>query len=131
MNIPGEDDFNFMIQLFARGRLWITANERLFWAERARRVKEWRELTAWSARQRHLPKMMKARIVCELHFADSRRRDPANWADTAKACVDGLVDAGVFDDDSSKYVIGPDMRIGAVVPRQFRGIDLRIYPLGR
>lgn len=44
-----------------------------------------------------------------------RRRDPANWYGSFKAAVDGLVDAGLFDDDDHTRVVGPDMRLGKVV----------------
>ncbi|WP_069773061.1 hypothetical protein [Streptomyces sp. LUP30] len=40
------------------------------------------------------------------------RRDPANWYPSFKGAVDGLVDAGLFDDDDHTRVLGPDMRLG-------------------
>lgn len=46
---------------------------------------------------------------------NGRRRDPANWYGSFKAAVDGLVDAGLFDDDDHTRVVGPDMRLGKVV----------------
>ncbi|MFI1734014.1 hypothetical protein ACH40E_33340 [Streptomyces acidicola] len=46
---------------------------------------------------------------------NGRRRDPANWYGSFKAAVDGLVDAGLFDDDDHTRVVGPDMRLGEVV----------------
>lgn len=45
-----------------------------------------------------------------LVWADNRRRDPGNWYPTAKAIVDGLVDAGILIDDDHTKVVGPDMR---------------------
>ncbi|MFR9796173.1 hypothetical protein ACL02U_09755 [Streptomyces sp. MS06] len=46
---------------------------------------------------------------------NGRRRDPANWYGSFKAAVDGLVDAGMFEDDDHTRVLGPDMRLGRVV----------------
>lgn len=46
---------------------------------------------------------------------NGRRRDPANWYGSFKAAVDGLVDAGLLDDDDHTRVVGPDMRLGKVV----------------
>jgi crossover junction endodeoxyribonuclease RusA len=109
------------------GHEWITANQRLFWRIRSERTKMWRRSTAWHARAAKLPYIPAALIVCELRFATKHRRDPANWAPTAKACVDGLVDAGVFDDDDHKHITGPDMRIGAVVAPFLRGVALHIF----
>lgn len=41
-----------------------------------------------------------------------RRRDAANWYPSFKAAVDGIVDAGLLDDDDHEHVVGPDMRLG-------------------
>jgi len=112
------------------GRLgWLTDNQRLHWADKAGRVRAWRLATYFWARHLRLPRIEYARIVCELRFVEVRRRDPNNWAPTGKACVDGLVDAGVFADDNAKHVIGPDMRLGPLVARKDKGLHLLIYPL--
>jgi hypothetical protein len=122
-------DYHFLLPLEARGRLWISSNQRLFWAEKARRTKAWRDLACVMATQFNLPWLPKAHIIADLHFPDRRVRDANNYADTAKACIDGLVDAGMFDDDDHTRVVGPDMRISTVLPKQHVGIDLRIFPL--
>lgn len=109
-------------------RKWINANRRLFFMERSRRTKAWRDYTRVRAIAAQIPHLPGGRVVCELRFADSRRRDSANWAPTAKAIVDGLVDAGVFPDDSHKFVAGPDMRIGAPVGASAVGVHLFIHP---
>lgn len=119
----------YRLEVVAGGLGWLTENERMHWASRSQRVKGWRLATYLRAKQVGLPRLEFARIVCEVRFSDARRRDPGNWAPTAKACVDGLVDAGVFDDDDSTRVVGPDMRLGPVVSRPFRGVHLLIYPL--
>lgn len=111
------------------GKKWINANQRLFWMERSRRTKEWREQARLKAVALNIPHLPGGRVVCELRFCDNRRRDPANWAPTAKAAIDGLVDAGVFVDDSHKYVVGPDMRIGQPVAAAAAiGMQLFIHP---
>ncbi|MEU0397966.1 hypothetical protein ABZ208_35475 [Streptomyces sp. NPDC006208] len=61
------------------------------------------------------PLLRHAYILGVLHPPSRRRADPANWYPSFKAAVDGLVDAGVFEDDDHTRVIGPDMRIGPVV----------------
>lgn len=104
-------------------KAWINANHRYHWRVKAAMTKTWREETGWLAAASLHP-MDQAQIICELSFADRQRRDPANWAPTAKACVDGLVDAGILVDDSHHYVTGPDMRIGPVSARHFRGLKL-------
>lgn len=119
----------YRLEILSGGREWITANQRLFWAARSQRTRSWRLAAAMRAQEMQLPKLTKALIVCELRFSDNRRRDPHNWMPTAKACVDGLVDAGVFEDDNHNIVTGPDMRIGPKVVPAWRGLHFLIYPL--
>lgn len=121
----------YPLELLRGDREWITANQRLFWRVRSQRTKAWRSHAADRARENEIPHLRRALIIAELRFADDRRRDPANWAPTAKACVDGLVDAGVFEDDSYRFVTGPDMRIGTKVQREKSGLFLLIYPTER
>jgi len=42
--------------------------------------------------------------------------DPGDWAPSAKAYVDGLVDAGLLPDDNSAHPSGPYPEIGPPVP---------------
>jgi hypothetical protein len=121
--------YYYRLEILAGGLGWLNENQKLDWWIRAQRVQGWRLAAGWSAKQERLPKLDYARIVCELRFTDTRRRDPNNWAPTAKACVDGLVDAGVFSDDDNTHVIGPDMRLGPKVPLAWKGVHLLIYPL--
>lgn len=123
-----EPGFYYVLDVPADGLAWLTMNQRLFWRVRNERTQGWRTATAWRARKAGLPRIQKARIECVLRFTDKRLRDAGNWAPTAKACVDGLVDAGVFADDNSRHVIGPDMRLGSVVAPEARGLHLFIYP---
>lgn len=108
---------------------FLSANHRSHWREEAARVRAWREAAGWAAKKARLPKLERVHIVCWLGFPDERRRDPANWAPTAKACVDGLVDVGVLVDDDHRHVVGPDMRIGEPHPKPGR-LVIGIYDLG-
>lgn len=54
----------------------------------------------------------RARIVGYYRPARAGRADPANWYPSFKAAVDGLVDAGLLEDDDHTRLVGPDMRLG-------------------
>lgn len=88
---------------------FLTANQRLHWRKKAELTKAWRRATKEAAFDIDAT-FTRARIICSIRWPDNRRRDPGNWFVTAKACVDGLVDAGVLEDDDSERVVGPDMR---------------------
>lgn len=94
----------------------LTENQRLHWAERARRVKAWRTDTAWYAIHHHGRTLLGPSTVDIAIPVAPRdiRRDPANWIPTCKAAIDGLVDAGWFEDDSSEYVtvLEPTLVVG-------------------
>lgn len=96
---------------------WMSANQRLHWASRSNLTAAWRHAAGWNARHTKVPALGPTLVVAELHMVPRRRVriDPANYAPTAKACVDGLVDAGIWPDDSSGWVTGPDMRLGPPV----------------
>ncbi|MFC6883380.1 hypothetical protein [Actinomadura yumaensis] len=93
----------------------MNANDRLHWRPRNDRTQAIKDAVIVLVRQQRLPRLERARIIC--HYRPGprqRRRDPANWAPSAKAAVDGLVAAGVLDDDDHTRVVGPDMRLGPV-----------------
>jgi len=121
---------SYRIEIPLGGRTWITANMRGGWQPRARATRLWRAAAGWKAKQLGGVSFVHgARVICELRFFGKRRRDPANWADTAKAVLDGFVDSGVFPDDNSDYVTGPDMRLGAsVAAPRIEALIVHIFP---
>jgi hypothetical protein len=93
----------------------LSANDRRHWAVQRKLVKAWRDMAHWQAKADKLPPLpVPVRIVATVHRPDrtQRRWDAGNYAPTAKAIVDGLVDAGLLPDDANRYVTGPDMRAG-------------------
>lgn len=114
------------------GTQLLNANQRLHYHTQAARTAWLREQTGWLARQQQIPPISRARIVCELLPPDNRRRDPANWAPTAKAMTDGLVDAGVLPDDDHTHLAGPYMELTPPAQRARRRtltVKLHIHEL--
>jgi crossover junction endodeoxyribonuclease RusA len=105
---------------------WLTANDRQSWTVRYRTVRRWRHDTALYATAAKIPPMTGAYIIAELRFTTAGHRDPGNWYETAKACVDGLVDAKVLPDDDARHVVGPDMREGRKSPN--KQLILHLWP---
>lgn len=92
----------------------LTSNQRLHHHKRAELTRNWRLRTAILARK--LPAVTSAHVTYWIHPTTNRRRDVANYYPTIKACLDGVVDAGVLPDDDDKHVIGPDPRLGEKRP---------------
>ncbi|MDJ0321673.1 hypothetical protein [Pseudarthrobacter sp. PS3-L1] len=91
---------------------FINSNQRYNRHAKAKMIKAWRETAAKKANG--IPQFgHQVRILAHIFKPiDTYRFDPNNLADTTKAIVDGLVDAGLFIDDSRQYVLGPDHRWG-------------------
>lgn len=108
-----EPDFTLFIP---RADEWMNKNRRrnTHWTSDARQTAAWREAAGWAARAAKLPALGPSHVVAYLHMNAHRRSriDPSNYNLTACAAVDGLVDVGVWPDDSADWVVGPDMRLG-------------------
>ena len=90
----------------------INANDRLHYQAKAKLTKAWREAAAGAiwVNPRVKPLHESARVIVAVRFPTNHRRDVGNYYPTAKAILDGLVDAGVLPDDNDQHVTGPDMR---------------------
>lgn len=124
----------------------INANDRIHQQARARLTKKIREVAFEAvsecpalmkalAAAKPGPLFQRAHILGVVHPGSNRRADPANLYPSFKAAVDGLVDAGLFEDDDHTRVVGPDMRLGRVVKRGqlvlvVRGLEPGEDPLG-
>lgn len=84
----------------------INMNHRGHWSVRAKKARLWREAAYVEAlRQVRPPRTQPpSLIVVTLPVQGRRRRDPHNLHPTLKPIVDGLVDAGLWPDDTPEYV---------------------------
>ena len=100
----------------------LSANDRDHWRRRSQLVKTWRHTTRLAAHR--IGPQPPSVIHLTLPVRDNRRRDPMNYYPTMKVCVDGLVDAGCWPDDTPDYVrtLEPVLRVGGMV-------EIRLLPM--
>lgn len=88
---------------------WWSANARVHFHTRAVTAKAWRytaRVTAQAATGRRWVPLDLWTVDAWLAWGDRRMRDPHNYAGTViKACIDGLVDAGVAVADDSRHLV--------------------------
>lgn len=82
---------------------YMTMNDREHWRARAKRVAEWRQYATLALAFKRW-KLGPSELTFEFEVRDKRRRDPHNYYPTIKAIVDGLVDAGLWPDDTPDFV---------------------------
>lgn len=106
------------------GPEFLNSNDRRHHMVKWRITQQWKTNAGWAARIARTPRFeTKVQITAVCLFPDARKRDPANYQDTAKACIDGITDQyvkirpqyaecirGILPDDDAAHVIGPDMR---------------------
>lgn len=83
----------------------LNLNQRGHWAKFHETKARLREEARWQARAARIPRGL-PHIHTRLYYRapDRRARDEDNLIATAKPLWDGLVDAGVVADDTSKYM---------------------------
>ncbi|MEU6756021.1 hypothetical protein [Streptomyces sp. NPDC046685] len=121
------------------GRVWIllmpygellTSNQRLHHMAVHRIRKRLRAEAAAVVAAQGLPSIRRAAVFYVLHPRPiNRKRDPGNWAPTAKAYVDGLVDAGLLPDDNHLHLLGPNPVMGPPVDTGTARMSLLIAEL--
>jgi crossover junction endodeoxyribonuclease RusA len=95
---------------------WISANDRLHWAEKARRTKVLRQYGHAVALAAGARDLGVSHVAAFIGYPRNGKADPANAAPTVKALIDGMVDAGAWPDDDSTYVLGPTYLRGEKCP---------------
>lgn len=86
--------------------LWLTANGRYHWADKARRTRSLRALAKKTALDFDLEPVGTVHVAAYIGYLTGGRADPANAA-VVKPLLDGLVDGGLLVDDDHTHVIGP------------------------
>jgi crossover junction endodeoxyribonuclease RusA len=103
-----------------RERPWTAnAERRWHYHERARRVRETRTRWTWLTLAENIPKLDRVSITAQ-PLARSRRwrADVAACYPSVKAAIDGIVDAGVMEDDDDRHLLSVTF-----LPVRYDGID--------
>ena len=89
---------------------WLSSNQRLHWAAKAKRTAAIREATKIAARNAALPTFNVVHVCAWIGYPRAGKADPSNAAPVVKAALDGLTDAGLWPDDDSEHVIAVEYR---------------------
>ena len=91
----------------------MNMNDHHHWRVRGPAAKAWRLAAFIAATNGDHHDFYPSWVQLSLPVADKRRRDPHNYAPTVKHVIDGLVDAGVWPDDTPEWVttIEPLLRV--------------------
>lgn len=83
----------------------IMSNDRgMHWGRKARLTKVWRQFAWAAAKARRVHPQGPSYVRVTFPVDTNRRRDSDGPAPTVKAIVDGLVDAGIWPDDTPQWV---------------------------
>ena len=96
--------------------LFMNANGRIHHYQRANLTKQLRELAYWkakAARGEGLEIDPPYHVTCTIELDTARRFDPPNAYPTIKALIDGMTDAGIWQDDNSDIITAMTFRRGS------------------
>lgn len=96
----------YAIELCLMGRRPISLNQERnqHFRKRVEDTKWWREGFAWAAIEAGMPSLKAAEIVVQPVLENRRWQDTAACFPSAKAAIDGLIDARVLEDDTPDIV---------------------------
>ena len=109
-------------------RPWTTNQERKRGShyERSEQTKWWREAFRDAALEANIPHFRAITSEVTPILPDRKIQDTGACYPAAKAAIDGLVDAGVIDDDAPKYV--PTITFHSPVLSNYAGLEVLITP---
>jgi len=107
---------------------WLSSNMRFrHWTQEHKRKKALRTMGTTEGRKSGLRFERPVRVIAHIGYATNAVADAGNAAPALKALIDGMTIAGVWRDDDSKHLIGPDYRRDETkAPRGFHTVRLEI-----
>lgn len=94
----------FSLTLYGKRPISLNQERSAHFAQRVRDTKWWREGFADAAVIASIPRLEACQIVVEPVLENRRWQDTGACFPSAKAAIDGLIDAGVIDDDTPDIV---------------------------
>lgn len=91
---------------------WHSSNDRGNWHKFAPRKKAIRAAARDAAIKSGLWAPERVHVAAHIGYPRAGRADPSNASPVVKAMLDGLTDAGVWEDDDSKHVVAVEYRRG-------------------
>lgn len=84
----------------------LNAERKAHWSARYKKSAEWREIFATLAMAKGIPEL--SQICVDIYVeqrGNGKLQDVGNCYPSAKAAIDGLVDAGVIPDDTPEHLL--------------------------
>lgn len=82
----------------------LNSNDRFGWQAKSSRTKKIRELARRATCSAGLLVATPVELTCHVQYARAGRHDAHNLQPTCKALIDGMVDAGLLEDDDDLHV---------------------------
>lgn len=100
---------------------------RRHWSEHGPLTKQFREAAGFQALAARIPPLEVVRIDVVAIWPNLRHRpDPGGIYPSAKAAIDGLVDAGVLPDDTDDHVLSITFHRTRIVPGAAHALELTV-----
>ena len=97
------------------------------WSQNANRTKQWRHAFQLLAQEKQIPALGPSRIIITPHLARGPYQDVGACFPAAKAAIDGLVDAGLWPDDTADHVV--ELIFRAPIRKSGDWLHLEIQPV--
>ena len=116
---------------FVRPAPLMNMNDRTHWRTYSRNARAWRAAARTAATDLDLHSLPPSIVTIELPVLGNRRRDPHNLFPTIKHAVDGLVDAGLWPDDTPEWVTTTEPRLRPCTRAEHALTPVRIHITAR
>lgn len=100
-----ENAYDVTVTLFVEGKLWTVNSERSeHYTAHRKKTRDWRETAGFTALSARIPRLQQMRVTAIPYQRNGVLADVGSHFPPVKATIDGLVDAGILEDDTPDYV---------------------------